>query len=545
MSAENIASVDLVIDADGLRRTGQALRSLEKYMEQLRKRAELLSRVRITPIVRLNDCLCGPIRQIRLKLTELTKRAWVVPIRAKFVLDAKLLERLKASIKLNVSLNIKADALVRVMTQVDTKTSDSKGKEDKDKKPIWKDQLDKLGSDIADTYRKRLAKVATDFGDSILTKLSGVKAFSPLKFLLPKKEVYDVRVTNMGELLGSNLGNLLTGESGKNGAPGKDGTSGKLDSGRDAGSLPTEEKAKPRGIKRLFSRGKGLFASLGKKVFRGGRGKIGTVTALAGAGLEQAMEKAGPAALDLSFAKTSKTADLIQKSGGFKSWIKGGANRLLSLGKKMLSGGAAKVNAEEAGEGIPELSQTAETVARKSPLRSIAGRILKTSGKLITPLSIGMSVADIATAKPGKERNKAIGSAIGGNVGAAALGALGTLIAPGVGTALGATVGGIAGDWLGGQIGGAIGSLKKFNPFKKKKKAPETTPTPTDSFAAKSAESFTAAKTQVNASTNLNVQIPAGAVQLSMQQKLDYDAIANEIGVRMAASIKQTVENRV
>ncbi|WP_248928188.1 hypothetical protein [Paenibacillus hamazuiensis] len=89
------------------------------------------------------------------------------------------------------------------------------------------------------------------------------------------------------------------------------------------------------------------------------------------------------------------------------------------------------------------------------------GLLARGAGKLALPLSIGMDALSIVAAKPGQERNRAIGGAAGGwagfAAGAAGGAAIGSVI-PGLGTAVGGLIGGILGSIGGGAIGDWIGS---------------------------------------------------------------------------------------
>lgn len=89
------------------------------------------------------------------------------------------------------------------------------------------------------------------------------------------------------------------------------------------------------------------------------------------------------------------------------------------------------------------------------------GLLSRTVGKLAIPLSVGLDVANIASAEAGTERNRAIGGTIGGwggfAAGAAGGAAIGSVV-PGLGTAVGGLIGGILGGLGGGAIGDWIGS---------------------------------------------------------------------------------------
>lgn len=99
--------------------------------------------------------------------------------------------------------------------------------------------------------------------------------------------------------------------------------------------------------------------------------------------------------------------------------------------------------------------------SKPSKITGTLSKVGKVASKLFRPLSIGMDIMNITSAKPGEERNKAIGGAAGGWAGAATGAAAGAAIGsvvPVIGTAIGGLIGGIAGglggDWLGSTIGG-------------------------------------------------------------------------------------------
>ncbi|PZM62244.1 phage tail tape measure protein [Paenibacillus dendritiformis] len=89
------------------------------------------------------------------------------------------------------------------------------------------------------------------------------------------------------------------------------------------------------------------------------------------------------------------------------------------------------------------------------------GFLSRSVSKLAIPLSVGLDVANIASADAGTERNRAIGGTVGGwggfAAGAAGGAALGSVV-PGLGTAVGGLIGGILGSLGGGAIGDWIGS---------------------------------------------------------------------------------------
>ncbi len=88
------------------------------------------------------------------------------------------------------------------------------------------------------------------------------------------------------------------------------------------------------------------------------------------------------------------------------------------------------------------------------------GLISRVAGKAALPLGIGLDALSIASARPGEERNRAIGGTVGSwggfTAGAAGGAALGSII-PGLGTAVGGLIGGILGSLGGGAIGEWLG----------------------------------------------------------------------------------------
>lgn len=131
----------------------------------------------------------------------------------------------------------------------------------------------------------------------------------------------------------------------------------------------------------------------------------------------------------------------------------------------------------------------------KNGSSGIVANTAKGLGKrLLGPLSFAADAASIATAAPGKERAKAIGSTVLGGAGAAVGGFFGSII-PGAGTLVGSTLGGAAGSWIGEKAGALVADAgnkikegvskvsdwfsSKFSFGKKKKPAEEPAVTPT------------------------------------------------------------------
>lgn len=147
------------------------------------------------------------------------------------------------------------------------------------------------------------------------------------------------------------------------------------------------------------------------------------------------------------FKMAGKSGELLETVGSAGEDIIGGAQGLWKHGKELLSS-----------TGIGSKISSVVSKVGKSGFGSAAGKLLAGGAKkLMGPLGFVSDAMSIASAKPGKERSKAIGSTIGSAAGTMIGGALGTLIPiPGVGNAIGATLGNMAGGFVGEKIGGLV-----------------------------------------------------------------------------------------
>ncbi|GIO32011.1 MULTISPECIES: hypothetical protein [Paenibacillus] len=162
------------------------------------------------------------------------------------------------------------------------------------------------------------------------------------------------------------------------------------------------------------------------------------------------------------------TGDLFGTIGSAGESLMGGMEGFFNLGKEVIgdttSSATSIINpkggpASSAASIIsPKAIGSAAETAGKSVLGGASSGLLKGGmKKLLGPLGFAVDAMSITTAKPGKERAEAIGSAAGGTIGSILGGAVGSLIPiPGVGTILGSTVGGAVGDFVGGKIGGFV-----------------------------------------------------------------------------------------
>lgn len=465
MAGEVISHVDFVIDADGFRRTGELLGTMDKYMERVQKRAEALSRLTIMPKIRLNDCLCEPLRQIRMKLDSLTKSDWIVRLMGSFSFDTSIIESAGTdagrafTVKFKEAFNTEeiANELKKSLNNITVNVNLNNDGSSDDAKINWWEK-------------------ALDFGMDVLSgTISGiiVDRYSPGKKTKNRTSPPNIR-GNAGEP--TTKSKILTPETAK-----KSQTLIDVNE-RPLISSQTQVSASPSAPK--TGKGKGLI-SFGKNILNRFRG--------------------------------TKDAKL-----GFSS-----ASH--PMGFNLASGGSTK---------------------------GLAKAALKTGGKLLRPLSVISDIANISTAKPGKERNKAIGGALGGWGGMAAGAAIGSVV-PVVGTVIGGAIGGLAGsfagEWIGKNAGGVAKKASKWlGGFFGGKKKEKVDPVPAQPVTAIPTPSTQQANTRQSAtgrqqpsSAAIHVNLPVGAVQLKVEDKLNYDELSAIIGSKIAVSVQQAMENRV
>ncbi|MBB6674509.1 hypothetical protein [Cohnella nanjingensis] len=536
MADMKIAGVDFVIDADGFKQTETALQAMDKYMEKLQQRAERLSRIRITPIVKLSDCLCEPLRKIRTSLESLTKKAWVVSVRAQMsdysaivksgkdagqAFSASFTDRFDASgiaLKVQRALNRATLNAELLGGSSNTGKTDCCCENSNSKQGIdWKEKIVDFGSSVLSGY--------------ISNKLSD----------LPSRRSKASPGGN-GHVGGRAAPNPAATHSGILRADGN----GYYPSPQ----LQTEVTKKPSLLQRFLPKNKAVeqFSGVEEKLAK-----------------SPATESTAAAKIITGNQSVPDTPKKIYGADGNvlsvvspESSVKAEPSVSRMVGKTKSFGSKLLDNALLAGS---------------SPLGKGMLKTSKFLGKLSKPLGIVSDVAQIATASNGTERAKAVGSVAGGwggaAAGAAAGAAIGSII-PVVGTAIGGIIGGALGGMGGSAIGDFVGGLTgRFLGKKKKKKDPVSLPEPDATsgpmnltggaqgilmgaaIATAPAKSPSAPAKSPSAPAPTpqppppSIQIPTGAVQITVKENnLDYDAIARDIGAKLAASMKQAMENR-
>lgn len=464
MAEEVISHVDFVIDADGFRKTGELLGTMDKYMERVQRRAETLSRLTIMPKIRLNDCLCEPLKQIRSKLDMLTKTDWIIRMMGRFLLDTSIID--SAGLVAGRAFSAKfleafdtdktAEKLKESLNNITVNVNLNNGSSSNEKTSGWEKILD-FGLDI----------LSGTISGYVSNRLSTGKRTRKHP---PSPEI-DEKV------------NLPTSKS-RIQLPGMENKPQTLIdvNGRPLASSQTQTAAPPSASKP--GKGKGVF-SFGRNILN----RIG-----------------GPKDANLGFSSTSHP-----------------------MGFGLASGSSTK---------------------------GLAKAVLKTGGKLFRPLSVISDISNISTAKPGKERNKAVGGALGGWGGAAAGAAIGSVV-PVVGTVIGGAIGGLAGsfagEWIGKNVGSVTNKASKWlgGIFGSKKKEVDSAPiTSASVISAPSALPANPGRTPAGTSQQPNsvaihINLPVGAVQLKVEDRLNYDELSGIIGSKIAVSIRQAMENRV
>ncbi|MFC3800005.1 hypothetical protein [Cohnella sp. GCM10012308] len=78
--AENAVPYDYIIDADGLKESVTLPRSVQRYMDSVQRRVELMSRMRLLVTIGLSDAVSDSISRIWASIARLTQTLWIVPI---------------------------------------------------------------------------------------------------------------------------------------------------------------------------------------------------------------------------------------------------------------------------------------------------------------------------------------------------------------------------------------------------------------------------------------------------------------------------------
>ncbi|MFB9277404.1 hypothetical protein [Cohnella cellulosilytica] len=482
--------IEIIINANGVARTEQVFKSVDKYLERIHRRVDKLGRMRVYPMARLNDRVTPQIEKINRLLNRLTgqiRRVTIVPVirfEALTKLSAELETAFKPSLEVKVKANI-SEAL-KVVATLKAKLSES----------LKLKVVLRLRASLT-VFVKRIIK---EKRDTVRNGPPGKDKSCPPNTGKCKCPPGKGKGTGVG--------------------PGK----GKC--------LPDKGKSGPSGGSRG---GKGGLFPCPPCPDKGGRRQRPAKDTRRKMPLsEQEPTKGGmrtgkPGGTKTGGMKTS-TLPGTPKPKGLLGKVTEGARGL--LGGKAASGlgKATKI----AGKAIKPLGFITDAVdilgakpgeERNKAIRSAAGGWAGAAAGAATGAAIGSII-------PG------VGTAIGGLVGGAIGGLGGSAIAENIGS-------------IGKSIGDFGKKMTGLFSWGKKKKKEEEDPAalPAPEMPGTSTHLMPVPSTVGGPSSvspgPLNVNLPVGAVQLTVQgMDLNYEELSAMIGSKVADSIRQAMENR-
>ncbi|MEC0257645.1 hypothetical protein [Paenibacillus lautus] len=409
--------MNLVIDPKNVIKANRELRAMERYFERIQGRVMRIGRTRMAPEIVLKDSASKGLDNLLAKMQRVKSQ----------VIQAS------ANVKLNVQKQVETNLNLSVQKQIETSV---------------KVDLQAFGLDFSPLTQALQAN--TDALNQLTDALGSLQLGGGGS---GKKSGWDKALGFIG-------GVITVGSTMKNGGQ----LYGKGKKMREAWGkdTPTPEPAprtapRPNGVRR-----------------GGGRGSNSSQNQAATTPNSQAdkpLTKWGK-----RFNKVETAGDFIETLGntgkGAVELLKGAVDMTKGMfggggASGIVSGGAA--SAVKTGAGSDAVKQAADggigaSVAKNAGKSGLSSGLMKGLGKrALGPLSYIADATAIATAKPGKERNQAIGSTVGGGIGSTIGGIIGSVI-PVAGTMIGSTLGGTVGSYIGEKVGGAITGIgDKFN----------------------------------------------------------------------------------
>ncbi|ACX67606.1 hypothetical protein [Paenibacillus sp. Y412MC10] len=413
--------MNLVIDPKNVIKANRELRAMERYFERIQGRVMRIGRTRMAPEIVLKDSASKGLDNLLAKMQRVKSQ----------VIQASANVKLNVQKQIDTNLNLSVQKQIEASVQVDLRAA---------------------GLDFSPMIAALNANtIAVDKLTDALGSLQLGGGGSG------KKSGWDTALGILG-------GVITVGATMKNGGQlyGK-GTKMREAWGKDKpGPEPAPRTApRPNGVRR-----------------GGGRGSNSNQSTTAAPKSEPAnkpLTKWGKA-----FNKAETTGDFIETLGNTGK----GAVQLLKdavgITKGMFGGGASSgivsggaASVAKTGAGSDAVKQAADgstgaNAVKNAGKSGLGSGLMKGLGKrALGPLSYIADATAIATAKPGKERNQAIGSTVGGGIGSTIGGIVGSVI-PVAGTMIGSTLGGTVGSYIGEKVGGAITGIgDKFNEGKK------------------------------------------------------------------------------
>lgn len=413
--------MNLVIDPKNVIKANRELRAMERYFERIQGRVMRIGRTRMAPEIVLKDSASKGLDNLLAKMQRVKSQ----------VIQAS------ANVKLNVQKQVESNLNLSVQKQIEASVQVDVRAAGLDFSPL----TDALTANTTAVDKLTAALGSLQLGGGGSGKKSG----------------WDTALGILG-------GVITVGATMKNGGQlyGK-GTKMREAWGKDKpGPEPAPRTApRPNGVRR-----------------GGGRGSNSNQSTAAAPKSEPAnkpLTKWGKA-----FNKAETAGDFIETLGNTGK----GAVQLLKdavgITKGMFGGGASGIvsggaaSVAKTGAGSDAVKQAADgstgaNAVKNAGKSGLGSGLMKRLGKrALGPLSFIADATAIATAKPGKERNQAIGSTVGGGIGSTIGGLVGSVI-PVAGTMIGSTLGGTVGSFIGEKVGGAISGIgDKFKEGKEK-----------------------------------------------------------------------------
>lgn len=403
--------MNLVIDPKNVIKANRELRAMERYFERIQGRVMRIGRTRMAPEIVLKDSASKGLDNLLAKMQRVKSQ----------VIQASANVKLNVQKQIDTNLNLSVQKQIEASVQVDVRAAGL------DFSPLT-DALT-ANTTAVDKLTDALGSLQLGGGGSGSGGQKPKSQLDKVVDLFSATKTFGGGVKSLGELPDKTrkVGDTWLGNQ----------TADTNKGNSNSENLPNESRTE-RGRRQRKGRGWRTIAAAGDLVETVGN---------AGAGI------------------LGGTRDLW-KSG---SALFGGSDSGIVSGSKDVGGGATASMVKDLGSG--------NTVANAAPSSSPASNISAGTGKsglgsglmkglgkrALGPLSYIADATAIATAKPGKERNQAIGSTVGGGIGSTIGGLVGSVI-PVAGTMIGSTLGGTVGSFIGEKVGGAITGIgDKFN----------------------------------------------------------------------------------
>lgn len=406
--------MNLVIDPKNVIKANRELRAMERYFERIQGRVMRIGRTRMAPEIVLKDSASKGLDNLLAKMQRVKSQ----------VIQASANVKLNVQKQIETNLNLSVQKQIEASVQVDVRAAGL------DFSPM----IAALTANTTAVDKLTDALGSLQLGGGGSGKKSGwdtaINAFAG--------------ITTFGATMRAG-GQLKDKTKGLKGAWGN----------KAAETKPTE-------------------VNKGRIVRPGQRGKKASQTPTAAPKTEQVEKPLTKWGKRLN--KADKTGDFIETVGTLGGGVVKGLKFVWDGAKDLFGGGGASgivsggaASAVKAGAGSDAVKQAADgstgaNAVKNAGKSGLGSGLMKGLGKrALGPLSFIADATAIATAKPGKERNQAIGSTVGGGIGSTIGGLVGSVI-PVAGTMIGSTLGGTVGSFIGEKVGGAITGIgDKFN----------------------------------------------------------------------------------